>query len=499
MANDAKSDISPTLEKALTLIQTGDEKAAEETVLQAVRDAEAAHGAGSPILARAYNDLGSVLMQLDRYGAAVEAFKGACDGPAPTEDPARADRLTYETNLGLALQYADKFDDAEKVLRENLETRKSVYGEGQVGFAFGQEQLADLLLRNKQANDALELLNPAVATFLKHRHPRIAHAIALRGEALRANDRPEETFGNLDPLPDEVIAEIGQVALSRVNLIDPTLSRMVLGDLDGLLSKRFGENHPLILRLVTAQADLEAGQGKTGDPRLREKAVRRAVAICDRLNQPRDAVQALLTLARTQVDGGKPEVALATYADAVKRAEAMGDVPLLANSRRGWGQLLAALKRTEGAERQLKQAVADADKTGDAGLSGRMRVALGMFLQHAGRAEDAKPILEDAASKLDPASADAAAARAHLTAIATGGPCGCGISGEALAVALREHVRGRVPVGLLKDLDVMFAGDDFDVKVRLSRQPNGEEQQQLYDVINAGLDEYRARIAAAPG
>ena len=322
---DAKSDICPALEKALTLIQAGDEKAAEETVLQAVRDADAAHGKGSPELARAYNDLGSVLMQLGRYGAAVEAFKGACDGPMPAADPARSDRLTYQTNLGLALQFADKFDDAEKVLRENLEARKTVYGPDHVGYAFGQEQLADLLLRQKKANDALELLNPAVATFLKHRHPRVAHAIAVRAEALRANDRAEPPFANLDPLPDEVIAEIGQIALSRVNLIDPSLSRMVLGDLDELLTKRFGENHPLVLRLVTAQADLEAEQGKAGDARLRERAVRRAVSICDRLNQPKEAVRSVLTLAQTQVDGGKPEVALATYADAVKRAEAMGD------------------------------------------------------------------------------------------------------------------------------------------------------------------------------
>ena len=69
---DAKSDISAALEKALIQIRDGDEKAAEETVLQAVRDAEAAHGHGSPELAGAYNDLGSVLMQLGRYGAAVE-------------------------------------------------------------------------------------------------------------------------------------------------------------------------------------------------------------------------------------------------------------------------------------------------------------------------------------------------------------------------------------------------------------------------------------------
>src|SRR4051794_27553317 len=107
---EATSDISPALEKALTLIQSGDEKQAEETALQAVRDAEAAHGAGSSQAARAYNDLGSVLMQLGRYGAAVEAFKGACDGPMPTEDPARADRLTYRTNLGLALQFDNHFD-----------------------------------------------------------------------------------------------------------------------------------------------------------------------------------------------------------------------------------------------------------------------------------------------------------------------------------------------------------------------------------------------------
>jgi tetratricopeptide (TPR) repeat protein len=494
---EAASDISPALEKALTLIQTGDEKQAEETVFQAVRDAEAAHGAGSLPAARAYNDLGSVLMQLSRYGAAVEAFRGACDGPMPTEDPARTDRLTYRTNLGLALQFADQFDDAEKVIRENLDLRKEVYGPDHVGYAFGQETLADLLIRQKKANDALELLNEAVATFAKHRHPRIAHGIALRAEALRANDRPEPTFGNLDSFPDEIIAEIAQVSLSRVNLVDPALSRMVLGDLDELLTKRFGENNPLILRLVTAQADLEAEQGKAGDARLREKAIRRAVSVCDRLSKPQDSLKALLSLAQSQVEGGKPEVALATYADAVKRAESQGDSALLAQARRGWGTLLAGLKRTEGAERQLRQAVADADKAGEASLAGRMRVALGVFLQHAGRNDDAKPVLEEGLAKLDATHPDAASARAHLTAITGGGPCGCGSSGEALAVALREYVRGRLPTDLLKELEVTFAGDDFDVKVRLVRQPTGEEQQQLYDVINAGLDEYRERIDKA--
>ena len=188
---DAKSDISPALEKALTQIQAGDEKAAEETVLQAVRDADAAHGKGSIELARAYNDLGSVLLQLGRYGAAVEAFKGALRRAGSAEDPARADRLTYQTNLGLALQYSDKFDDAEKVLRENLDIRKTVYGPDHVGYAFGQETLADLLLRQKKANDALELLNPAVATFLKNRHPRdrARHRFASRGAASQRSGR----------------------------------------------------------------------------------------------------------------------------------------------------------------------------------------------------------------------------------------------------------------------------------------------------------------------
>jgi tetratricopeptide (TPR) repeat protein len=494
---EPKSDISPALEKALTQIQAGDEKAAEETALQAVRDADGAHGKGSPELARAYHDLGSVLMQLGRYGGAVEAFRGACDGPMPSDEPARGDRLTYQTNLGLALQFADKFEDAETVLRENLESRKSAFGEDHVGYAFGQETLADLLLRQKKASDALELLNPAVATFLKQRHPRVAHALALRAESLRSIDRSDPPFAGLDPLPDEVIAEIGQTALTRVNLIDPGLSRAVLGDLDELLTKRFGEHHSLVLRLVTAQADLEAGQGKAGDVRLREKAVRRAVAICDRLKQPKDAIQAVLALARTQVDGSKPEVALATFADAVKRAEAAGDPALLAQARRGWGQLLAALKRTEGAEKQLRQAVADAEKGDDAVLPARIRVALGVFLQHAGRGEDAKAVLQESLAKLDSAGGDAATARAHLTAITSGGPCGCGSSGDALAVALREYVRGRVATDLLKELEVTFDGEDFDVKVHLGRPPSGEEQQQLYDVINAGLDEYRARLAPA--
>src|SRR5262249_46796780 len=155
----------------------------------------------------------------------------------------------------------------------------------------------------------------------------------------------------------------------------------------------------------------EAGQGKAGDARLREKAVRRAVTVCDRLGQPRDAVQAVLALGQTQGDGGKPEGALATYADAVKRAAGLGEAAPLGQVRRGWGRLLADLKRNEGAERQLRQAVADADRAEDATLAGRMRVALGVFLQHAGRADDAKVALTEGAEKLGPAHPDAVAAR----------------------------------------------------------------------------------------
>lgn len=496
MANPT-SDLSATLEQALALIQSGDEKKAEEISLQAVRDSEAKFGAGSPESARAYHDLGSVLMQLGRYDAAAEAFRGACVGPVPNDETARRDRLTYRTNLGLALQYAGQADEAEKVLRENLEARKQEYGEDHVGYAFGLETLADLHLRQKRAADALPLLNEAVATLFKHRHPRVAHTIALRAEALRANDRPEPSFGNLDALPEDVIVEIGQTAVNRANLIDPVLSRMVLSDVDELLSKRLGESHPLMPRLFTAQASVEEALGKQGDARLRERAIRRTISLCDRLGQAREAVQAVANLARMQVESGKPEVALATHAEAVKRAEALSDSALLAQSRRNWGRLLADLKRNEGAEKQLKQAMADAEKSGDASLVGQMQVALGMFFQHAGRRDEAQLHLEEGRGKLDPSHSDSILARTHLAALAEGGSCGCGNSGDALAAALREYVRGQLPADLLKELTVTYVDDDFDVKVRLSRQPSGEEQQKLYDVINAGIDEYRARLDAA--
>jgi tetratricopeptide (TPR) repeat protein len=241
-------------------------------------------------------------------------------------------------------------------------------------------------------------------------------------------------------------------------------------------------------------AGVEHNLGGRGDPRLREQAVRRAVAAADRQGLPADAIHVLLTLAQAQGESGKREVALATYADAAKRAKALGDAALLAKVRRGWGSLLADLNRREGAERQLKQAVADADRAGDAALAGRARVALGIVLQHGNKPDEAQPLLEESLKHLHPSHPDAARARAHLGALTTGGPCGCGATGDALAVALRETVRGRVPGDLLKDLDVTYEDDDFNVKVHLSRQPTQVELEQLNQVINDALTEYRDRL-----
>jgi hypothetical protein len=123
-------------------------------------------------------------------------------------------------------------------------------------------------------------------------------------------------------------------------------------------------------------------------------------------------------------------------------------------------------------------------------------VALGIFLQHGGQPDAARPLLEEALRQLDATHPDAVCARGHLGAITGGGPCGCGDTGAALAVAFREFVRGRLPGDLLKDLGVTYEDDDFNVSVHLSREPSADELEHLNRVINHALTEFRRRVAA---
>lgn len=494
----SSQESAPTvMDRALQLIQDGATVQAEELVRDAVRAAEREFGPHSPQHASALNDLATALLYLREPRRAVEALHRACAVYAPDDHQACKDRLTYLMNLGYALQQGGDLDEAERVLRDGLDGRRLFYGRKHAGYGFGLEPLADLLLRRGRLDEALKLIDEAVDNFWANSHPRIATALALRAVILKALGSDGDPFEGLDPLPDDIIAELAEVLLGRVDYEHPSRAvRQAVSDLLPMLVKRFGEAHDLVLAGLQHVANLER---HLGDHEARVDAIRRVIGICDGAERPDVALSATQGLALALSEAGQNDAAEAAYRDALVRAAAAGSAATRSQVLRNFGLFLAEQERRPEAEGLLREAVQAALLADDAEMLGRARVALGVFLQHGGDAEGAKAMLMEAVRGLDPAHPDAICARSHLDALLAGGSCGCGDQGKAVAEACREFILARVPQGLLSELKVENQDNDLAVQVFLDREPTPEELEQLERILRHGVETFRRRLREGLG
>ncbi|MFE9960480.1 hypothetical protein [Micromonospora sp. NPDC005299] len=83
---------------------------------------------------------------------------------------------------------------------------------------------------------------------------------------------------------------------------------------------------------------------------------------------------------------------------------------------------------------------------------------LGLFLQHEARLPEARTVLEEGLTVMDPVHPDAIIGRSHLGAVLDGRTCGCGDMAGTIADAFREFVITRLPADLLDRLDVAIVG-----------------------------------------
>ncbi len=491
----AVTELSPGMREALRLLQAGDTVGAEETALRNAIDTRSRHGAGSHADAIAHNELGSVLMNVGQLDRAIAAMRESVSGPVPTTESALRDRLTFLMNLGQALIFAKRFEEAEEALHKGLEGRAGFYGREHAGFAFGLEPLAEVTARLGKPDIALEMIDEVVRNFWRNGHPRVAGALAIRAEILKSAGKLTPPFAGLEKLPAQVIEELGKTAVTRVaRTEDLKISRQVLADLTPILVERLGESHRATINNLIAISNIERKLGDEGDPNIRQSAFERLIGIFDAQGRPRDALQATLGLALAFGDAGDNEKAVASYQEAVRRVGLLNDAKETSQVLRNFGLLLVELKRNPEAEARLREAVTEAEKSRDTEMLGRALIALGIFLQHESRLSEAGELLKRALPMLDPAHPDAITCRSHLGAIEIGGSCGCGDTARAIAEAFREYVMSRVPGGLLKQLDVTLKDADFSIGVRLEREASQDEVQHLNRVIEHALQEFRRKM-----
>jgi len=159
--------------------------------------------------------------------------------------------------------------------------------------------------------------------------------------------------------------------------------------------------------------------------------------------------------------------------------------------------VLAEAERFAEAEQRMREAVAYAQRGADHEMLGRAQIALGLFLQHRGRLDEARQIVEAGLAVMDPAHPDAIIGRSHLGAIHQGESCGCGALGDTLSAAFRDFVLARLPADLLSGLDVNIVDGEFKVEVQLNREPAPDELDHLNRVMNAATAEFRRRVLAS--
>jgi tetratricopeptide (TPR) repeat protein len=479
------------LEMAVALLREGRPIDAQELMVRELQKVEREHGRGSPAWASAQCDLGHVLLNSDQFDRAAECYRQACSGPVPANPEDRKDQITYRLNLGMALHHAGRLDEAVTELRRNVQERADFYGREHSGHAFGLEALADVLYRRGDLQEAREAAEETVATFWRDGHERVAGALALRAEILKAAGTEGPAFGGLESLPDGIVERMAVDALNRVDRADPRTAADVLADLASLLEARLGPDHQATLNVLSALANLGHHLGDQG---MRIDTIRRVLASYDRQGRHEQALMTVLGLAMAYGDAGDPEEGLRAYAEARQRAERIDHPELTSQVLRNWGLALKEAGRKPEAEQRLREAVDQALRGADHEMVGRARIALGLFLQHEERLEEARSIVSDALAGMDPAHPDAVVGRSHLGAIEEGRSCGCGDMGGAIAEAFRRFVLHQLPEGLLSRFDVAVEDGDFKIQVELSREPEQEELERLDRVIQAGYADFRRRL-----
>ncbi|BCJ75764.1 hypothetical protein CS0771_53080 [Catellatospora sp. IY07-71] len=480
---------STPVEAAFALLQQGRPGDAEDLMTRELDAAAAAHGHGSAAWASAQCDLGNVLLNADQTARAIECYRSATE--ATKADPQhRRNHLTYRMNLGMALRMAGRLDEAEAELRQCAQDRGVFYGRGHAGYAFGLEPLAEVLLRRGDLRQAQQVAEQAMDNFWRNGHERLATTLALRAEIVGAGGTGP-LFPDLRQLPDGIVELLARSAVDRTDEGDPAVHQTVLTGLSAALEKRLGPDHQATLDTLSRLANLGRHSGEQAG---RVEAIQRVLASHDRQGNAEQAVIAMLGLAVAQAETGDEAAVLDTYASAYARAERIGNPELLSQVLRNWGVALRAAGRADQAEQRLAEAVAQAGQGADRELLGVAGVALGCFLQHAGRLAEARTVLEQGLSELDGVHPDAIMGRSHLTALTDGRTCGCDDLESTVTEAFREFVLGRLPAGLLAELDVAIEDGDFQIKIGLQREPTEDELQRLNGVVQSALAEFRRRI-----
>jgi tetratricopeptide (TPR) repeat protein len=476
--------------QAYQALFAGDAWKAEQVLQRLVEDTAQRYGPRSRLAGKARFALATLLLGMEDYPRAAAVMRAATD-IEPVDHASRKDRLTYQMNLGDVLSRMGNHEEAEAVLRQSLDERRQLYGEGHSGYAYGLEALAQVVLRRGRADEALQMADQALRIDRASNNPHLAHDLAVKALALKS--RPESAAANCLPEWPDLTPPARTAVLEAIQVLagsyEPGLMLAVYRDVQACLEQAPSAGDQDRLNAAVAVTNMAR---LAGDHEARVAAFRQVIELLG--DNREQLVGAWLGLALAQNDAGQTAAADDSYREAVRLAEAIGSPAQAAQALRNYALHLDATGRADEAAATHRRAVTAARQAGDPEMLGRALCACGIFFQHRSQFDVALPLLEESLRLLPAAHPDAVCAQSHLTAARGNQSCGCEATNqEALAETLRRLVRERAPAGLVKEVHIDFANQELPIAIEATREPTDAEGRQLYDAVQNALGELRRR------
>lgn len=462
-------------------------------------------GPRSPEHARALFDLSAVLTVIDDLRRAADALRQAV-AIEPTDEESRKARLTYLMNLGEVLTRDGKLDEAERVLSGSLDERLAFYGPDHAGYAYGAESLAEVKLARGQTAEALRLADAAYRVFLSAGHQQLPGAAALRALARKRSDRAMPAFdGDATPqrgpdeaaaLTDEVLRGVAASVQLRAAMLGEDIAVAVMEDVEALFAARPGRRRE---RLDALSAQIMMSQ-LLPECDTAIAALTRKLALLAEPGDLDERVETLEALALQHSRAGAAIAAEQAYHDALAAAQPLG-AARASRVHRNLGLFLAEQGRRPEAGEHLTAALELARSCDVGDALGQALVARGVFLQHGGEGDAARPLLEEALRTLPPDAPNALVARTHLKAAVEKRPCQCDRDmPEATAEAVREMIADQLPPDLIRSVAIKTrpAGPP-DIIVEVKRNPSADERQLIDRLVAHATSRLRRNIRREQG
>lgn len=435
--------INQAMQRAQMLMQDGRPTDAEAALIEAAKDVEERYGVNTPEHAEALNAIGVIQLHTGQMQRARASFEASCFGipPGSYQGPADRNCAGHLDNLAMALRNCGELERSAEISQQAIVLGRELYGADHYGYAMSLQPYAEVLLRLGKVNEARATINEALKILRKHEHDMLPRGVVLRAEILAEAGSSSLQLAE-ESLSARHIDQLTLFLFQRLGQFDETLGRRILAELLTLVERSYGPETPATANVLAAIANFEGALEERADHDLREKCIRRTIDINYKQGHNLEALDALLGLALALAQAKRSEEAVATYHEAIEKADQIGNASLQARARMNFGNCLADLERREEAEPILIESVRFATKAGHPEIFGLAQLGYGIFLQHGGQLDEAREKLEDALSFLDETHPMAFCGKSHLDAIVNQRSCGCGNTHQASADSLRDFILG---------------------------------------------------------